>query len=157
ERAAVADVAEVQAETALRIREAYYRVLLAAEFARVAQARVDAGAALLETTRAQVEAGKGIEASLRRVEADLADGQRALTTARNDQAKMLLDLKAAMGVHLDSDITLSDTPGFLPPKDDLDSALKEANANRPELKAARKRIASAEAQTSAAKGALQPQ
>jgi outer membrane protein len=157
ERAATEEVGGVQAETALQIKEAYYRALLAAEIVKAAQARVEADAALLQTTRAQFEAGKGIEASVRRVEAEQADAQRALTSARNDQAKALLDLKAAMGVRLDSELTVSDALAFQPPGGDLASALKAASDNRPELRAARLRVRAAGAQTSAAKSAYQPQ
>ncbi|HZP83285.1 MAG TPA: TolC family protein [Chthonomonadaceae bacterium] len=157
ERAAAEEVGGVQAETALQIKEAYYRALLAAEIVKAAQARVEADTALLQTTRAQFEAGKGIEASVRRVEAEQADAQRALTSARNDQAKALLDLKAAMGVRLDSALTVSDALAFQPPGGDLASALKAASDNRPELRAARLRVHAAGAQTSAAKSAYQPQ
>ncbi|MCW3054036.1 MAG: outer rane efflux protein, partial [Chthonomonadales bacterium] len=94
ERAAVLDVGGVQAETALRIKDAYYRTLLAAENRKVAQARVEAAAELVKTTQALFNAGKGLESSVRRVEAEQADAQRTLTTARNSQAKALLDLKA---------------------------------------------------------------
>lgn len=157
ERAASEEVGGAQAETALQINEAYYRALLAAEIVKAAQSRVEADAALLQTTRAQFEAGKGIEANVQRVQAEQADAQRALTSARNDQAKALLDLKAAMGVRLDSEITLSDPLAFQPPNGDLAAALKAASDSRPELRAARLRARAAGAQTSAAKGSYQPQ
>ncbi len=157
EGAAMSGVAEVEAQTALRIREAYLRALLAGELAKAAKARLDADNALLDTTRAQVDAGKGIEASVRRVEAESADAQRSLTTARNDEAKSLLDLKAAMGVRLDSPVTLSETLTFNAPSGDMQSALKQAAANRPELKANLSRIAAAAAQKSSARSALEPQ
>lgn len=157
ERAANADIGGVQAETALRIKDAYYRALLAAEMVRVAEAKVEAATELARTTRALFEAGKGLEASVRRVEAEQADAQRNLTTARNEQAKSLLDLKAAMGVRLDSDITLADTLTFTPPSGDLAAQLADAAKTRPELVAAQARLAAARHQTSAARGAQGPQ
>lgn len=157
QRASLADVGGVQAETALMVKDAYYRTLLAAEFVTVAQARVDADRELVRTVQAQLEAGKGIEAAVRRAEAELADAERMLTTARNDQAKALLDLKTVMGVRPDSDITLADTLSFLPPPGDVNASLTEAARIRPELAAARARFAAAQSQTGAAKGSLQPQ
>lgn len=157
QRAVLADVGGVQAETALMIKDAYYRALLAAEFVKVAQARVDADRELVRTVQAQFEAGKGIEAAVRRAEAELADAERMLTTARNDQAKALLDLKTVMGVRPDSDITLADPLRFLPPPGDVNASLADAARTRPELAAARARFSAAQAQTGVAKGSLQPQ
>ena len=157
ERAAIVDVSGTQAETALRIKEGYYRALLAAENVKVAQARVDAAAELVKTTQALYTEGKGLESSVRRVEAERADAQRILTTARNAQAKALLDMKAAMGVRLDSDITLSDALAFMPPIGDLGAQLSDAVRLRPELLAARARVSAAGHQTSAVRGSQGPQ
>ena len=133
EHAALADSETVHIETTLQIRETYYRVLLAGEIVSAAQARVAADTALLANTRVQVDVGKSIEASLLRVQAELADAQRMLTTAMNDKAKLLLDFKMIIGVRLDSDITLSDTLAFVPPPGDLSTSLKEAGKNRPRI------------------------
>jgi outer membrane protein len=157
ERAAVSDVGGVQAELALRIKDAYYRALLAAENAKVAQARVDAAAELVKTTQALFTAGKGLESSVLRVEAEQADAQRLLTTARNAQAKAFLDLKAAMGVRLDSDIRLADALAFTPPIGDLTAQLADAARLRPELMAARARVSAADHQASAVRGSQGPQ
>jgi outer membrane protein TolC len=70
---------------------------------------------------------------------------------------MLLDLKRAMGVQLDSDITLSDVLVIAPPPEDLGASLIEAARVRPELLAARARLDSAKAQAGASRGAYKPQ
>jgi outer membrane protein len=157
ESAARAGIDAARADAALLARDAYYRALLAAEMEKVAEARLDADRATLETTRALFEAGKGLQASVARAEAEMADAQRMLTSARNDRAKRLLDLKRAMGVSLDSDVTLADSLSYASLDRTLDSALAEANRVRPELLAARARLEAAKAQTSAARGAFQPQ
>ncbi len=156
EKAAVTDASEMQAEVALRIREAYLRALLAEERVRAAQARLDADSALLETTKAQVEAGKTIEATMLRVQAEIAQAQREQTMARNDREKALLELKTAMGIRLDSEITLIDSLTFITPQGDLTGSLTEALRSRPEILAARSRLEAARAQTGAARGSLQP-
>lgn len=157
ERAVTADAGGVQAETALRIKDAYYRALLAVETVKTAQTRVDASAELVKTTQALFTAGKGLEASVRRVEAEQADARRALTTARNTEAKALLDLKAAMGVRLDSDISLSDALTFTPPTGDLAAQLADATKTRPELQAVHARTTAAETQTRSVRGSQGPQ
>ncbi len=157
ERGVAADAGGVAAETALRIKDAYYRAQAAAETVKTAQTRVEAGAELVKTTQALFAAGKGLESAVRRVEAERADAQRALTTARNTQAKALLDLKAAMGVRLDSEISLSDALAFAPPTGDLNTQLADAAKMRPELLAARARTLAAEAQTRSARGSQGPQ
>lgn len=153
ERAARADTGGVQAETVLKIKGAYYRSLLAVETVRVAKARMDAASEMVRTTQAQLAAGKGLESSVRRVEAELADAQRVVTTATNAQSKALLDLKAAMGVRLDSVIDLSDTLRYAPPLGDLASYLTQAGRSRPELLAAQARLASARHQTGSTRSA----
>lgn len=157
EQAIASDAGGVQADIALRIKEAYYRVLLAAETIQTAQARVDASAALVKNMQALFTAGKGLEASVRRVEAEQADAQRALITARNACVKGMLDLKAAMGIRLDSDITLSDAFTYLPLTGDLSAQMTDAAKMRPELQAARVRAMAAHTQSRSVRGAQGPQ
>ena len=157
ERAVSQELGGVQAETTLRIKEAYYRALLAGDVIRVAQSRVEADIELVRNAQALFTAGKGLEASVRRVEAERAEADRALTTARNNQAKALLDLKAAMGVPLDSAITLSDALTFVSPSGNLTIQLSDATRLRPELAASRSRQQAAEAQTRSVRGSQGPQ
>lgn len=157
ERAASAAAGAAANDAAYVIKEAYYRSLLAAEMVKVAHARVDASGALAANARALFEAGKGIAAQVSRAEAETADARRMLATAQNDQTKALLDLKRAMGVQLESDVTLSDSLSDTPPSEDVAAALKEAARLRPELTAARARTSAARALVSATKGSLSPQ
>jgi outer membrane protein TolC len=157
ERAVVADLDGVRAETSLQIKEAYYHTLLAVERVKAAKARVDATTEMVRTTQAQYAAGKGLEAAVRRVEAERAAAQRDLTFASTAQTKALLDLKMAMGVRLDSDITLTDPLVFAPPSGDLNSQLAAAVQTRPALLASRARLAALRQQTGAARAAQGPQ
>lgn len=157
ERAVILDAGGVRAEIALRITDAYYRALLGLENVKSAQARVEASLDLVQTTQALFDAGKGLESSVRRVQAEQADAQRVLTTARNTQAKALLDLKAAMGVRLDSDVTLRDALTFTVPTGDLAAQLADAARLRPELLAVRSRALAAQSQTRSVRGSQGPQ
>ncbi len=157
ERAASAGVTTVQADIALRIREAYYRALLAAELAKAEETRVQAAREMVRTTRARFEVGKDIEASVRRVEAELSEAEQSLAAMRNDHAKAVLDLKAAMGVAPESGVSLSSALTLTAPDENLSAFLADAARTRPELLAARARVAAADAQIRAAEGSRRPQ
>jgi outer membrane protein len=152
-RAVVADGHATEADTVERIREAYYRALLGGQLRGVAQARLDAGREIVRTAQALFAAGKGLEASVRRAEAEQADAERMLATVRNAQAKALLDLKALMGVDADQDFSLTDDLAFVPPAGDLTAHLAAARERRPELRAVRERNAAAGAQVRSSRGA----
>jgi len=156
-RSASADLSETEVATAYAVKIAYYRALLSQELVKVAAARLDAANELARNAAALFREGKGIEASVRRAEAEQADAQRELTTAQNDEAKALLDLKAAMGIDLASQVRLTGTLEFLPIRFDEAAALAEATQNRPILRSARARVAAASAQEDATRGSLAPQ
>lgn len=156
-RGAAEDLSETQVETVFTIRVAYYRALLADELVKVAQARLTATEELVRNEEALFQQGKGIAASVRRAEAERADAEREVASARNNAAKALLDLKAAMGVDLASEIRLTDRLEFVPVKMNPDEAIAAALKGRPAVQAARARLAAASAQMAAAKGSLLPQ
>ncbi|MCS6775659.1 MAG: TolC family protein [Chloroherpetonaceae bacterium] len=156
-QAAMAILRQTEAEIALQVREAYYRALWEAENVRAAQAQREATLAMARVTQALWEAGKGLEASVRRVEAEQAATQRDLTAARNEEAKALLDLRIAMGVRPDVPLSLSEPLVFTPPAKDLNGYLQAAAENRPELQAARLLLTAAGHQLRSARGAQSPQ
>lgn len=157
EAAAIFDLREAQTDASLAAMDGYLRALLATENEAAETARIEANGEMVKTTRAQVDAGKGIEASVRRVEAELAQGQRALATARGEREKAMLELKSILGVDLDSEISLADPlpdPGVAEP---LASYVASAAKNRAALMAAKARLRSSEADVRAAEGAQRPQ
>ncbi|MCX6358689.1 MAG: TolC family protein [Armatimonadetes bacterium] len=155
--AADAGVGVERADTALMIRDAYYRALLAAEMVKVARARVEAAAEMERTAQALFDAGKGIQAAVARARAERADGQRMLALAQNDEAAMLIELTTAMGIQPDSPITLSDALTEAPAPPDPAALVAEALRTRPDLLAARARVEAARADAQAARGARGPQ
>ncbi|MCC6730916.1 MAG: TolC family protein [Chthonomonadales bacterium] len=157
ERAATAGIGSEAATAALEVKRAYYGALLAAAMADVAGARVTADQEAVANARALLEVGRGIEASVRRAEAELSDAERMLATARNERAAALLNLSAALGASPDSEITLSDSLAFEPPASGLETQIADAARLRPELSAARDRVQAATADLDAARGSLAPQ
>lgn len=156
-QAAVATTRQTEAEIALEVREAYYRALWQAENVRAAQARHETTLAMVRVTQTLWEAGKGLEASVRRVEAEQAAAQRDLIAARSEEEKALLDLRAAMGVRPDVPLSLSTSLAFIPPEKDLNGYLQVATGSRPELQAARLLLTATGHQLRAAQGAQGPQ
>jgi outer membrane protein TolC len=157
ERAARGELAEMAGETSLMVREAYLMALLTAENVVREETRVAAAEEMARTTRARFEAGKDIQASVQRAEAEQAMARRELTMARNEQAKAMLALKAAMGVDLQSPVTLPDRLGLAAPAGTLDDFIRIGRERRGSLLAARARVEVARAEARGAEGALRPQ
>ena len=157
EAALTLDLREAQADAALRAEDAYLRSLLASADSAAASSRVDAGAELVRTTRASFEAGKGIEASVRRAQAELAQGQRALTKAEGEREKAVLDLKAETGIDADEAVELGDPLDVEGPVEDAKAAVAAALKNRGAVLAARARVEAASSGVRAAEAAGRPQ
>ena len=157
EAAAGYDLQEVRADVSVGVEDAYFRALLAAENATAEEGRVEATADMVNRTLLLAEAGKGIEASVRRAQAELAQARRSLATVRGEQEKSMLDLKSTLGLDLDSSVVLSDAlpdPGNAKP---LPSYAESADKQRGSVLAARTRLRAAEADVRAAEGAQRPQ
>ncbi len=157
QRAAEGELLEARADVALRVQDAYLKALAAKQMVAVQEAKVAAAQELLRTTQAQFEAGKGIEASVQRVQAELSHAQRRLTGARNEVAKALLDLDEAIGADFDSSITLTDDLSLTMETGTLGAYIETAMASRGRLLAARARAEAATAEIRAAEGQRSPQ
>ena len=148
---------EMRGDVVFMVREAYLRALYAAEIVEAQKTRVEAAKSMVAVAQAQLDAGKGIQASVRRAEAEAADAQRELTMADTDRRKMLLDLLEAMGASMDKLPELTERPVFTPPTMSLSDSVATAKGKRGELLAAHQRVEAARAGEKSAKGASQPQ
>ncbi len=155
--ATASDRASIERSVALEVKAAYHRALLA-------QATVDVYSNLVKEERERVRIaeltfseGKIAKYDLLRNQAGLAESQQQLTNARRDATIAAVELKAAMGVSQDSDVTLTDKLAYVPVSDTLETYSALAMKNRPELAAARARISSAESTVGVAKSAYRPQ
>lgn len=157
EKAMVAENEDMRAEVALEVREAYTSALYGVELVKAQQARVDAAQAMVQNAEAQVVAGKAIEATVLRAQAELADAKQEATMAENDRKKMLLDLLAAMGADLDSLPTLTEALVYQPVTGTLKDYLDTADERRGAVLAAKERVKAALGQLTSAVGATRPQ
>lgn len=157
ERAARADSQEAIAEVALSVREAYLGVLLSSQLLEAQKSRVAATEVMVRNAQAQFEAGKAIEATIQRAQAELADAQRDLAMGENERSKRTLDLLQAMGAPLSTSVTLTDTLEAVKPPRSLDEYIQAALKNRGSLLSASQSVRAAQAQLSSARGELSPQ
>jgi outer membrane protein len=157
ERVAEAEASGMRAEVVLMIRESYLKALYGAELVEAQQSRLAAAEGMVANAKVQVEAGEGIEASVRRAEAELAEAKRDLAMLANDRQKMILDLLAEIGAPLDNVPHLTERLAFSPPTLNLEASIDAAHKSRGEVIAAEQRVAAAKGQITSAEGSQRPQ
>jgi outer membrane protein len=159
--ATAAQLEAMRLDVALETKLAYRRALLAREMVRVAEVYVAAMEERVRVDKVAAQVGRIPEFWVLRSEAELANARQMLANAQRDYEAALIALKAIMGVHPDSEITLTDElqwdegrgardelrVGELPKREKL---LAEAMEKRPELRAA---LRQAEAQNYAVRAA----
>ena len=156
-QAAAGELVEASADLTLQVTDAYDRVLLSRQMILAEEAKVTAGQELVRTTKALFDSGKGIDASVQRSIAELSEGTRALANARNDEAKAILDLEAAMGADMSTPIDPSDTLLVPPNSLSLADYIAKAKESRGVLMAARARRQASAQDIKAAQGQRLPQ
>jgi len=155
-QAAAGDYREAEAELELSVRQSYFVVKSMHEDVLAAQASYEALLEMLKTTKARFEAGKTIEASVQRVQAELSRAERDLKTAKNSEAKAYLDLLQVIGGKLDAQIQLL---GLTDPETktfQIEELVKSAMANRGMLMANTARTKASEADLRAARALSTP-
>lgn len=157
ETAVAADAQEVREAVSLQVAESFWSALRARDQISAAASIIDLAQEMTRVARTQFEAGKGIEASVKRSEAELAGANVARAAAEGDEQNALLDLKAAMGVPLNSLIELELGSGPQPPMDSPENLVAFALRHRTLLVSAVARLQSSEADLRAAEGSGAPQ
>jgi outer membrane protein len=159
--ATAAQLEAMRLDVALETKLAYRRALLAREMVRVAEVYVAAMEERVRVDKVAAQVGRIPEFWVLRSEAELANARQMLANAQRDYETALIALKAIMGVHPDSEITLTDELGRdegRGARDELrvgellkrEKLLAEAMEKRPELRAA---LRQAEAQNYAVRAA----
>lgn len=155
--AAMAETTGMEAEVALKVRESYLRAVYLKELVTAFASRVRAAEGMAANAQTRFNAGSGIEATVRRAEAELAEARKDLKMTENDRQKMLLELLAEMGSTMDSMPTLTEKLEFKQPNLNLAQSLVDADKTRGELLSARLQVMAAKGKASSAAGALKPQ
>ncbi|MGQ9520739.1 MAG: TolC family protein [Candidatus Fervidibacter sp.] len=132
-------VEAVKLDVAFEVSVSYLRVLFAQELVKVAEAYVRALEERVRVDREAAKVGRIPEFWVLRSEAELANARQTLANTQRDKEVALIALKTVMGVHPNSEITLTDklSENGLGTTDltDREKLLAEAFEKRPELKA----------------------
>lgn len=155
--AAASDTEAVKRDTAFMVKISYRKALLAQAAVGVYQNLVNEEKERVRIAEAAFTEGKIAKYDLLRNQAALAESEQMLSNAERDVQTAMIDLKAAMGVSQDSEVSLSDTLAYEPVSGGLDSYIEEAMKGRQELASARARSESAAESVKAAGGAYSPQ
>ncbi len=127
-------VRQSEQETIFDVKRAFYGHLLARDFDRVASEAL----ALAEKHYANVknlyEAGMASRFDLLRSEVEAANLRPQVIKARNGLTVSELALKSALGLDLDTPVAIEGELADMPLEVDVDRALEEALAGRPELR-----------------------
>jgi outer membrane protein TolC len=136
----------------------YYRVLLADEALNVARESSRSAEADLEKVRRQNAVGLAVKSDVMRLEVQAADFRRAVMAAESEARISRQELELDLGREPSGRITLADA--FLEkalPQVSLETLVKAAAANRPDLKQAEFAVKLAEDRVQSARGGYFPQ
>ncbi len=145
--AASAMVQATQSQLILMVTEAYANVLAAQAMEEVARQAVDRVKVVLKTAQARYEAGVAPKFDVLRAEAELAAAEEQYLTAHNGVALAKAALNQLLGRPTDALIELSPLPEPIevdPNALKSEPFIKQALANRPEMKSSEWQIRSAQ-------------
>jgi outer membrane protein len=154
-----ATVQAVQAQLILRVTEAYADVLAAQAMEEVARQAVERVKIVLKTAQARYEAGVAPKFDVLRAEAELAAAEEQLLAARNGVALAKAALNQLLGRPTNASIELVSLPepfDVLPELIQSEPFIKQAMANRPELRSSEWQIRAAEELVKLAKADKNP-
>jgi len=136
---------------------AYLQVLAANARLDSAQAQLDTAKALFERTGQQLKFGRATKIDVNRSQIEVLLNQQRLVTLQNDLAKQKINLARLTGLPPTAGYELSNVIPFEPaPPLGLDDAIKQALAQRSDLKAAETQVRAAERALAAARAERYP-
>lgn len=137
---------------------AFYGELAAMAAHSVSQRSIEAVQSELDQSRLRFDAGTELKSDVLSLEVQLAEAKDAEIRAANAIELAQSMLKTLLGLSSNDSFAITENPENTLPDSpaSFDDLLNQALANHPELKAAEKRVAIAEQQLSAAKGAHLP-
>lgn len=155
---AQADAAATRNDVRLGVQSAFYALAAAQDLRAVAErnlARTESHASL---ARARHDAGAVPQADVLRAQAEVASAQLQLISARSRVRTAAGQLNTAMGRPAETPFAIvvpaTDSPA--PITTDIETAVRQAMANRPELKSSQERVAAAQAGVDAARATRAP-
>jgi outer membrane protein TolC len=131
--ASVQDRERTRQETIYNVVKAYYGLLLAEEYDKVARQSLETSEANVNLAQARYSAGAVLQSDLLRARVQRAEVGEMATRSRNGVKLASAALNFAMGAPQGAENDLSGTLSTQDVKADIDAALDEAAAKRPDL------------------------
>ncbi len=119
--------------TVFNTKKAFYGVLLARDFVKVAEEAVAVAEKHFQNVRSLYEVGMASKFDLLRSEVEVANLKPQLIKARNSLKIAELGLKTLLGLDLSQPIEVKGELAFKPSEPNLEESLTKAIANRPEI------------------------
>lgn len=156
--AAREDVSRMRQDVVLGVHRTYYRVLSAEAERSAAAARVQRARDHVRLAQALKDAGAVPLADVLRARVELADAELGVVRAEGEVRTSYGDLNTAMGLPASLAVSVDGRSVPIPEAgdDDPEAALARALRHRPEIAAARERIAASGKKTSAIAGSYAP-
>jgi len=126
-------VRQSQHNTVFNTKRAFYGVLLAREFVKVAEEAVEVATDHFRNVQSLYEVGMASKFDLLRSEVELANLKPQLIKARNSLNVAELSLKTLLGLELSQPIEIKGDLSYQPAAPDLEDCLIKAVQNRPEI------------------------
>jgi TolC family type I secretion outer membrane protein len=155
---AQADAATTRADVRLSVQSAFYALAAAQDLLGVAGRNLTRTQSHLALAQARREAGAVPQADVLRAQADVASAQLQLISARSRVRTATGQLNTAMGRPAETPLAIAPPTAEAPPPAavDLETAVRQALAHRPELKSEQQRLEAARANVDAARASRAP-
>jgi outer membrane protein len=131
--ASVQDRERTKQETVYNVVKAYYGLLLAKEFHKVALQSFETSEANVKLAEARYKAGAVLQSDLLRARVQLAEVREMLTRSENGEKLSTAALNFAMGAPQGAQYEVSGALSAQDVKEDMHAALDEAASKRPDL------------------------
>lgn len=131
--ASVQDRERARQETVFNVIRAYYGVLLAKEYHKVAVQSLETTSATVTLAEARYKAGAVLQSDLLRATVQRAEVQEMATRSRNSVKLAMAGLNFAMGAPQSTEHEVSGSLSTQDAKNGMDAMLDEAAAKRPDL------------------------
>ena len=119
---------------ALKVKEAYFNILISDKGIEVAESDVEFRESNLKVARSFYNVGMVPINDVLRAEVELASAQQNLVTARNTARLARCSFNTVLSRPIHTSVDVQDILGFKPEKEDFDEYVEQALENRPKMK-----------------------
>jgi len=144
-------------DLALRVKEAYFNILIADKAVEVAEKDVEFRKSNLKVARSFYDVGMIPINDVLRAEVELADSQQSLVSARNTAKLSRSAFNTVLSRSINADVDVEDILTYEPELVDFDGYVEKALADRPEIKLININILQSDQETRLAKSKYYPE